>query len=182
MRVLADRARELLADEPPYLQDPTESQAVLGALGRELQLVDDAAGRLRSKFLPHRADDEFRTLGMWELLLGLPVEPPDATVAQRRSAVLSRLLSRNSPAGIDWITKLRTLLGTNDWTAVENNDYSVTLDIPSVAGGYVAQVVARVAGEITPAHLLVRLQFGEGWLVGSSFDDPNASRVGIDLL
>lgn len=163
------RTEELLADYPPFLQDSQVFRETLDVLVRELVRIDGAASRLREKFFPHNADDEFRTLGMWEKLFGLPVEPVGATVAARRSAVVALYQSMNEASGAGWAQTLDTLLGGAPWSYQEGPaDYSILLTVPYAGGTYSASQVAQIARRITPAHLDIVSTFDEGFLVGVS--------------
>jgi hypothetical protein len=182
VRVLTDPAQKLLADLPPYLQDSPEAQAVEQALGNELARVEDVARRLGSKMLPHAADDEFRTLGLWELLLGLSVEPPGIALADRQSLVLAAFRARHATSGAEWENLITTALGTGAWTYTENNDYSITLLLPRSSTAYTIGAVQALAQRVTPAHVRLVASFTDGFVVGKNANDPDASIVSEGLI
>lgn len=181
-RTLSFMGTKLLDDMPPYLQDSPEAQAVENALGNELQRIQDAADRFRSKVLPSSADDEFRTMGIWELTLGLPVEPPDATLDERRTKVLANLRALRSAAGSTWEDLITLALNSGAWSYTENNDYSVTITFPYAAGGYTVQSVEALIRKITPAHIAVLASYSQGFIVADSFTDAAASVVDTSVI
>lgn len=177
MRVLSPEANRLLADLPPYLQDAPEAQAVENAVGNELQRIEDTAGRIASKMLPHNADDEFRSLGMWELLLKLPVEPAGVSLADRQNLVMAAFRARHATSGLEWQDLITTALGTGGWTYTENADYSISLTLPRGSTSFTIGAVQALAQRVTPAHLRLQAAFTGGFIVGSSASDPEADVV-----
>lgn len=166
---LSDRAREALSSLQPELADSAEVQAVIEPLASELGRVDDAAMDVCWRLFPANADDKYRTLAMWEFILGLPVEQSGVSVAQRRNAVVALAKSRESPSGASWVDLISTLLGSTGWTHQEGpTAYNVTLTIPYVAGGITAAQLANVARKITPAHLQLNTTYTAGFLIGIS--------------
>lgn len=99
-----------LEDIPPFLADADQIQSTADPLFREMVRVDDALAELRANFWPQLAD---AYLKIWENLLGLAVESPELSLAQRRNAVLAFLQGiRNQSSGISWEATLTKLIGT----------------------------------------------------------------------
>lgn len=166
---LSAKAQAILADLMPEMSEDTSVQIVIDALARELQRIEDAGYDIVQRMFAHNADDKYRTLGMWESMLGLPVEPPGIDLATRQNAVQALVQSRNSSSGLEWINLITIVLGSSGWTHQEGpSAYTVTLRVPYVAGGIVAGQLTRVAQRFTPAHLNLAATYDEGFLIGVS--------------
>lgn len=116
----------MLADCPPVLARDVYFQAAVGAMANEMQRLQDTANAIRTALLPVSANDVtvlngnavVPMLSLLETLLGLPVAPVGVPVATRRASVLSRLQTRNSSAGSDWVALINAILGPG-WSYVE---------------------------------------------------------------
>lgn len=183
MRTLTATAERLLDDLPPYLRSDPHAQGYTLAFANEADRAWAMLNSLATKFLPHSADDEFRTLGMWERLLGLPVEPVGISEDDRSTKVVAFFRSRKAASGAKWLELLTTALGSGDWTHQEGpGDYEVTITIPFASGGYSAVAVESLLRKITPAHLVVNAQYAEGFIIGDSPGDPLGSKIGEDSI
>lgn len=82
---------------------------VLGALAAELARVDASAGTLVDESLP---DTTFTLLPDWERVCALPdnCTPAGQRIAQRRQAVIARLLGNGTPS-IPYLTALAAQVG-----------------------------------------------------------------------
>lgn len=183
-RVLNDKAREWLDAMPPYYADDPFAQAVINALAAEYTRIEAAvntlitsAGRLPvhavqndptvNKAFPHKADDQYRLLALWELQLGLPVEPTNRTVAQRRQQVRAHLRRRRASSEAEWYEALREALGTSLWTYTVT-DQQVTIRMPYAEANLTATQVVALARKITPAHLALAFAYDEGFILDQS--------------
>lgn len=175
-RVLSQKALDMLADLPPYLQNDGMVQGVVAAQAGEYQRIESAATAILNGIFPAQANDvpilgvwTARLLSMWETLLNLPVNPAGVTLADRQAKVQAHIQARNSGAGSDWIATLSQAIGTSAWTHLEGPAaYTVTITLPGVSGTYSAGQVAQIARQITPAHLDVIVAFAGGFIVGVS--------------
>jgi hypothetical protein len=173
---LPAKAQSVLADLPPWYSEDEIVRAVITAMTNELQRIEDFANAVRTQMYPQNADDTYGILGMWEALFGLPVQPANATLDQRRALVKAHLQKRSSGAGSDWEAAVTQALNTNQWTYIEGpGDYQVTVRFPFVAGGYTASQAVVLIQDITPAHLELVVGYTGGWLAGVSL-------VGVDPL
>ena len=73
MSVLSEKGETLVESLPVYAQEDTTIRALLDAVGKELQRLDDYLSNLRATLQPQTATDEF--LRYWESFLDLPVAP-----------------------------------------------------------------------------------------------------------
>lgn len=174
-RTLTPAALDLLDRLPPYFQGDHNVQAYALAVANEQQRLKDAAEELRDKMFPQNADDEYKTLQMWEDALGLPVNPAGATIQERRDKVLT-LLSDPSE-GSEWVDAITDAVGSGSWSHTEGpattplgvlGDYELLIEVPHAAGSYEFSVVEQIARLITPAHLDPIVTDGGGFIIGVS--------------
>jgi hypothetical protein len=152
---------------PPFYAPDSMLQGIMDALGRELQRFEDYLNDLRFRMFPQNADDKYRTLGMWEMMLGLPVEPTTQTVVQRRALVLARTGGQDVSAGSDWLAAMNRAMGGTPWSYQEGpGSYQVTLLIPFGIASFNSVQVLALARAITPAHIDVAVQYLQGFIVG----------------
>jgi hypothetical protein len=167
VRVISERAREMLAMLPPYEDEDENVISAIQAAAMEIERLDDAGEAFMHKIIPINADEEFKTLSMWEALLNLTVAPAGVSVEERRNYMLSRLRSRSVSRGSEWIDRLSDVLGSG-WSHQEGpTPYTVSLRVPYSAGGQRIDV-SGFARLITPAHLDILFGYEEGFLVGIS--------------
>lgn len=128
---LTPKSETMLADLPPYYAEAPFAVQALVALAREIQRVEDMLETIRTKGFPQNADDEHRLLGIWEKMLNLPVEPADATIAERRVEVLAAYRERDVATGAGWVEIANELIGTG-WSHRENypSPYYLTVQLP----------------------------------------------------
>jgi hypothetical protein len=159
--VLSEKGQTMVNDLPSYLQSDPTTQALLNAVGNELQLLEDYLLELREKLLPARSTGEL--LAYWEGFLGLPVNPDGVSVQQRINTVQAAVRRRNAGPGTGWKSLLDTVMATAAWKHTENADavgayeaygirfYDIDLDSTDYRVGIFDEMVRR----ITPAHLEV---------------------------
>jgi len=171
-RVLTAKGNEMLDMLPPYLRDDPAVQAFIDVNAREFERRDVVLADLHSKLRPQNADDTYNTLGLWETLLELPVKPTDISIEARRQKVL--VAFESIAEGRDWVGAITDAVGSEDWSHTESG-YVVSIIQPHPLGTYQAEVVAKLARRITPAHLDVVVSDGDGFIVGVSL-------LGVDIL
>jgi hypothetical protein len=172
---VSERGREMLEDLMPELADATDTQQVVDMIGRELARLEAAITAASAKLLPSRADDTYNALKMWELLLGLPVDP-STTDEARRNLVLASIRMRRAASGADWVALIDSMLGGLAWSHTDDTpDYTVVIISPHPAGSYEALALAQFARRVTPAHLQVSVTDGDGFIVEQSL-------IGVDIL
>lgn len=168
----ADDAPEppaLLDDVPPFEWTSQQVQTVLRVVANELYRIEVARQALILNFFPATADV---LLGMFESLLGLPVEPP-ATLDARRQLVLAYMQRLKSEGrGLDWIAQITAAVGTTNWNYAEHDPANVgspaantvNVNIPQATAGYAWPLIT----DITPAHLVINKGYTGGFIVGST--------------
>lgn len=159
-----------------YEQSDPTIRALLDAVGRELQRIEDYLLGLQASTPPQNASDQF--LRYWESFLDLPVEPAGVSVTQRRVTINAAVRRRNAGPGTGWKALLDAVMNGAPWSHTENADgsggytpygirfYGVGLDGTDYRLGIFDEMVRR----ITPAHLEINA-------VTASGDDT--FRVGI---
>lgn len=155
---LTPKAEELFDSLPPYYENDPMTQAVLGAVGAELQRIENYLQTIRDKIWWATADDEYGFLGLWEARVGLPVEPEGISIEARRAKVGAAVQRRSEGAGEGWVNVITTFLGTPSWSHEEQRagDYRLAIDIP-VLGAYTEEQLANFLALVRPAHLQIDL-------------------------
>lgn len=173
---LSETAQRMFRSLPPYYDGSDVMEALLNAMGLELERLEGFLDVWMLKRFPQNADDMYGTLSIWELRLGLPVAPPGITVKARQDLVLARVRSRNASSGRDWVAAMNIAMGTTVWSYTENAaGYTVTIRIPYTASGFQAVQVLALANATIPAHIQVLVGYQQGWLVG-------ISKIGLEPL
>jgi hypothetical protein len=115
---LHERAEVLLEELPPFMQGSYDIQGALHAVAEEIDLLETTIATLRDSFWPDR---DLSNLDIFERLLGLSVNPPDKSDAQRQASVIAfyRKL-KSSGAGSEWEQTMTDLIGTG-WTYEEHD-------------------------------------------------------------
>lgn len=150
----------------PYYENDAPSLALIDAVGRELQRIEDTIDKMRDGIFPQLADDTYRLLGMHEHLLGLTVEPAGETMEARRNKVVAAR-KRSVTAASDWALALETALGTT-FTHVEHPGERVILNVAGLGTTITAAAAIRLARPITPAHMDILTSTGSGFIIGVS--------------
>lgn len=156
----------MFASMPPYYLGNSIMEGLLDAVGRELQRVSDRKDAIQLDFQPSTSPDAFGGLQLWELLLGLPVNPP-VSITTRRNLVLATLAARGEGSGTAWIDALNKALGGTPWTYQEGpSDYAVSIYVPFSSTSFSSTQVGFLARSITPAHLDLLIQYDQGFIIG----------------
>lgn len=166
MSPVSDKGNLMLEDLHPQFAESPTVRAVMDAVARELQRVEDTTQAVREAILPYQASDTYGTLKMWELMLGLPVAPAGVTLQTRQSLVAAGVHKRRAASGADWSALISQALGSVAWTQTESG-YTVTVLIPQ-ASGFVPGQVAALLRRITPAHLQITTGYTGGFIIGVS--------------
>ena len=168
MIAVDERTEQMLDDLMPEFTDSDDVRQVVRAAGTELARLEGMARGASESVLPTKATDQYKTLSMWEQLLGLPVAPASSSESQRRDLVTASLRKLHTSSGADWVAAITEAIGTDTWTHTEvAASYQVTILIPYGAG-YVPSGIVELARRVTPAHLTIATGFTTGFLVGIS--------------
>jgi hypothetical protein len=111
---LTPRAEEMLDWLPPLLAGDAWVQNIVAAYAAEMQRAEESMHVIRAAMFPASTADVVLPTGrvvylaqMWELMLGLPVNPEGMTLEDRRATILtcgSGSCARTRP---DWVSDLR---------------------------------------------------------------------------
>lgn len=175
LATLSPRAESMLAKMPPYLADDDLVQRLCEAKAREFDRLEAFLNTVREKVLPQNADDEYGLLGIWERTTGVPVEPVNVSLAQRRARVMAGLRRRTIGIGEGWAELITLLLSTEGWEHDENNPkaYEMSIHIPFPSTSYQAGGLEALLKKITPAHIRLNISYSDTFRVGiSEVGDP----------
>lgn len=172
---LNEKAEDLLEDMPPYEAEDPWVHDIMNALGHEFERLESFITFLQDHLRPTTATDQYRLLGIWESIMGLPVEPTNEDLApislsarQARVAAAAQRLRQGTGAG--WVLALSLAVGNYAWTVVESDPdaYEITVEMPFPSDTFAAGSLEQLIREITPAHLRVWLTYGDTFRVGIS--------------
>lgn len=163
---LSETVRRMLATLPAYYDSESIVERIMQARANEVDRFDTLIDAISTQVQPGQATDELGLLGMWEFVLGLPIRPPDATVAQRQSkadAALRRLDAGSSEQAME---VLEAAIGGSFVVLRDTPDpLRDTLEIPYDAGSYNAAQVEAIAQRIWPAHRELLMRYSEGFIL-----------------
>jgi uncharacterized protein YmfQ (DUF2313 family) len=164
---MSPKGQDLLDTLPSYYEEDSATRTVIDVMGRELQRVEDAGSAIQKGAFPQYADDTYGLLGVWEQMMGLPVEPTGTSVAVRRTKVLALLQGRRQGYGYSWVARMTRALGTAQWSYTEvPASYTVNILLPFGSGTYSNAQVAAIARQITPANLIITVNDAPHFVVG----------------
>jgi hypothetical protein len=180
IRDISDDAGVLLEDLPPFQHNDADVRAVLDACAAELVRFRAQRDILLRNANPNTAVEY---LGLWELLVGLPVSE-NLDAATRRARVMAFYSTLDSGAsGQEWESLLAILLGASyDYQEHDPAKSSSPPDgvlriiVPSATSAQRIADVRALLLRITPAQLVIEVNGqGTGFVVGRSI-------VGRDIL
>ena len=159
MSVLSEKGETLVESLPVYAQEDTTIRALLDAVGKELQRLDDYLSNLRATLQPQTATDEF--LRYWESFLDLPVAPDGISDAQRLNTINAAVRRRSAGPGAGWKSLLDAIAENAPWQHEENSDatgdyfaYGIRFyGVQFLTTDYRVGIFDEMARRITPAHL-----------------------------
>jgi hypothetical protein len=157
----------MLDSMPHYYAEDPMSVAVVASAAAELDRVEDMLEGIRAGAFPQTADDSYRMLGLWENLVGLPVEPTATPVQMRRDKLMGyrrRAVKRTR----DWVEAVTTVLGTTNWTWERTPGKRVLITVPFGSASYTAGTAIKLIRRITPTHIEVAVTYGAGFILGES--------------
>lgn len=113
-------------------------------------------------------------LEIWERIVGLNEAPPNLTLQQRRDRVVAfRRQAKGQASGLAWEEAVTALIGTG-WTYTEHiegdvstpNVHVVRVNLSVGSGTDEAEIAEKLLREITPAHIDLEINHGEGFQLG----------------
>lgn len=162
-RTLSPLAVDWLLMLPPGLRVDPWVQGIFNALALEMERLIDQALTVGEGLNPMTANAE--TLPMWEALLGLPINPPNTSVAIRQDLVASRML-RGDGSGAQWEQQMRAAT-KNSLRYTENDSgdpsaprYTLAIDT-ALPQGVTIEALRTYTRSITPANLHINLGGGQ---------------------
>lgn len=164
---------------PPVLRDSNDYLAIIHALSRELERLEDSIEVVRAQLNPSTADV---LLNAWEWMVKLPVGGAGETIDQRRAKVIGRLRKLLTQAeGQQWVAAITDLIG-GGWTYEEHipgdgssppaDTLRITLPFAPDTDAYDGAVTQ--IRELTPAHLDIAWESAGGFILDESELDRDA--------
>lgn len=151
---------------PHFYAEDFAAVAYVAAMAAELDRIEAMLVGIRDGAFPQLADDTYRMLGVWEFLVGLPIESSEG-VDIRRTKLLAfrrRAVKRTK----DWAAAVTTALGTAAWTWERSPGRAVNITLPYGATSFTAGIMTRLIRRITPSHIDVQISYGQGFIIGDS--------------
>ena len=144
-----------------YAQEDSTVRALLDAVGKELQRIDDYLTNFRATLQPQTAEGEF--LEYWESFLDLPVAPEGISDRQRLSTINAAVRRRTAGPGAGWKSLLNAIADGSTWEHEENADasgayfaYGIRFyGVNFLTTDYRVGIFDEMVRRITPAHLEV---------------------------
>jgi Bacteriophage Mu-like, Gp48 len=151
---------------PPFLAYDPYVQMLMRIWGREVSRLWKRMLEEREKLFPQHADDEYLTLALWEMLLGLPVQTRGVSIDDRRALVITAIQNRNVSSGKRWMELVSAAVRQEGWTHKEGpQPYIVHIWLPihetSIRLGQLKQLIRR----FTPAHIDLDITSGHRFIV-----------------
>lgn len=183
MRVLADKPQEILEDLPASVWADPATQALVKAVGNELQRIEDFLMEIRVTLSPTTATGT--ALAYWEGFLGLPKNPEGATEDERRAIVKVAIARRSSGIGSSWVGLLDQILAYATWQHSENSDsdglyspYQLAItDVAIPSDNWRTGIFWEAVQRTRPAHLTL----SEIEIAGDDTFRVGISEVGDEL-
>jgi uncharacterized protein YmfQ (DUF2313 family) len=168
------RSRRIMLSLPDYYHGNVLAERLAIAFANELDRLEGEAERVRDELIPARAGDV--GLAVWEKALGLPVQPVDATVEQRRSKVTARLQAISNESAITTMATLRAAAGTSQIDVLENTPGPLqdTIVLPFDPASYNAAQVEAIANVLWPAHRRIVMHYSQGFILDASRLDADS--------
>jgi len=172
-RQLEGLAADMMDMVPPVLWDVPLYQAVYDALGEQYELLDETIDTLQNNTIPASAEEY---LSLYEGFLGITVNPPGATVDERKEVVIAfmqRAIMDGS--GLDWIAGADKLIDMS-WSYETHDDevpgspaaHIIVVKLPYTSGSIAAQLAETFLRSITPAATQINVVYEQGWLLDVS--------------
>ncbi|MDT7782067.1 MAG: Bacteriophage Mu-like, Gp48 [Pseudonocardiales bacterium] len=178
-RVMTAMGRELLELYPPFLRRVPLIQGVCNAVGGEVELQDAMLDELERNLTAATAEEH---LGLWESQMGLTVDPPGLSVAQRQALVRGYMaLMVASGSGLDWEATITLVLGTSGWSYLTNDPsnpsspppHVVRLYLPYAPGSMSASIAVKLVRAATPAADQIDVFYTQGFILDESLLDSD---------
>lgn len=182
-REMCSLGADWLKDLPIWMRQDPDVKGAVDTMAREYMRFQAAMDAITDGIWLQR-DEAGLYLGIWELMLGLAVDPTGYTLEQRRARDIAFLRKlRVSATGLDFVAALADVIGPGyayaehdpgDITSPPENTLRIVVPWPS--DDQRSSDVAQLVREIVPAHLAIQWVYqGQGFVVGSS-------QVGVDAL
>ena len=174
---LSPTAARMLDTLPAYYWDEPTIERIIQAQANEIDRLDALVDQLKVELMPGAATDAHGLLAMWEITLGLPARPPDATESQRRAKIVAALRKLDSGSSADALATLAAAIGAGAFSVERDTPGLLqdTLQIPFEPGSYSAATIEALALKIWPAHRRLFMRYEGGFIL-------DVSRLDADTL
>lgn len=159
-------ARSMLNDLPALERDPAIGRVYL-AVGNEMARVRAAAHSVAVDLPPATSSTRHGLLDVHEQQLGMRPNH-SASLAERRALIAARLRARSVAHGSEWRSAWQAALGEGvPWDFRYDGDV-LTITLPEGIAAQRRAALLDFLREITGAHVEIRFDFAEGFVVGYS--------------
>lgn len=167
---LSETATRIVDSLPIWYHEDPILLRIMQAWANEVDRLDDLLDRLQDGLVPALASDDLGMLGIWEHIVRLPVNPPDATEGQRRGKVLAIFRSAGSGSAAGYIATITAAIGTSAWRLIRDSpgDFQDTLEVPFLPDSYNAVQVLEIARRVHQAHRRLFIRFTDGFILDAS--------------
>jgi uncharacterized protein YmfQ (DUF2313 family) len=167
---LSATAARMLDSLPDYYRGEPIIERVLQAWADEIDRIDALLDRVKDGLVASLAGDDLRMLALWEALFGLPVEPAEASVAQRRAKVDAALRRLEAGSAAGYLDVLTAAMGSGAWELLRDTPDPLhdTLQLAYGEDTYQAGVVDAITAQMHPAHRELHTHSEEGFLLDRS--------------
>lgn len=169
---LSPTARRMLETLPIYYHGVPFFERLIQAIANRIDERDRWLDEIQAGMIPHLATVRHGLLDLWEAQLDLPVGP-DAPEQQRRDLLDARLRSAGAYTAADILAALAAVMGDRPFT-FQRNTPEMLHDLIATEygdGSLVAGHLQRFAERMWPAHRVLALRYGEGWIADVSRAD-----------
>jgi hypothetical protein len=167
---LSARAEQMMSTLPHYFREEPLVERIIQAKANEVDRLDALIDKLTLELQPGAATDDLGLLGIWEAHFDLPVEPADATLAQRQAKVIGALRALSAVTAADSLGILAAAIGSGGFSVTRDSPGNLqdTLDVPFDSTSYGAGAVARIARRMWPAHRQLFVSYAGGFLMDTT--------------
>lgn len=172
--IVSEPGAAMLGMMPPFHTEDPHIVGIVDSLGREAANAETAIEATSLLFFPMRMKDPAH-FAIWEYALDLPTDPA-IPLHNRRNAIINRMRSfATAGAGYNWVNAVSALVDSWSYEENEPDGYMIRIRTGYDSDSVQARQLIELVRSITPAHLDVVYEFGDGFILG-------ASQLSVDTL
>lgn len=167
---LTATAQRMFSTLPIYYSGEPLLERIIQAWANEIDRIDARLDAIKNGLVPVLATDDLGLLALWEIQVGLPPNPPDATVSQRVAKIAAVLQALDAGSAAGYIATISAAIDSGAWVLLRDTpgSFQDTLQIPFDPGSYNATQVEAIARRMHPAHRQLFMRYTAGFLLDES--------------